>query len=229
MFRRAEENSTMATYTHRVTAPAATCIVFGPFRLLPMQRLLTQSGKPVQLGSRAFDLLVVLLERPGELISKEELMARVWPNTFVAPENLSVQIAGLRRALGDGRGGNRYIVNTPGRGYRFVAPVTVETGFPCEVEAAAPADLPTPSMSVIDRARTAEESGESEEQRNAATILRPVRESQAEAALALLKKLLGTRENGVWVIDMRALEESKGSAQTFLRLSYPAKWARPEI
>jgi DNA-binding winged helix-turn-helix (wHTH) protein len=198
----------MATDTHRVAASAATCIVFGPFRLLSMQRLLTQSGKPVPLGSRAFDLLVVMLERPGELISKEELMARVWPNTFVAPENLSVQIAGLRRALGDGRGGNRYIVNTPGRGYRFVAPVTVETGFPCEVEAAAPANLPVPSMSVIEPARSADEAGESEQQGHAVTILRPAQVNQTEAALALLKKLLGARESGVWVINVRALEGS---------------------
>jgi hypothetical protein len=112
----------------------------------------------------------------------------------------------LRRALGDGRDGNRYIVNTPGRGYRFVAPVTVETGLPCEGEAAAPANLPVPPMSVIDPARTGGEPGESEQQGHAVTILRPV--SQTEAALALLKKLLGARENGVWVIDMRALEES---------------------
>jgi DNA-binding winged helix-turn-helix (wHTH) protein len=212
MFSRKEENSTMATDTHRVIAPAATCILFGPFRLLLLQRLLTQSDKPVQVGSRAFDILVVMLERPGELISKEELMARVWPNTFVAPENLSVQIAGLRRALGDGRDGNRYIVNTPGRGYRFVAPVKVETDVSCDVEAVAPtreqANLPTPSMPVIDRPRTSDESGDSAPRRRAVTVLRPGQASQTEATLTLLKKLLGAREDGVWVIDVRALEES---------------------
>jgi hypothetical protein len=63
-------------------------------------------------------------------------------------------------------------------------------------------------MSVIDPARTASEPGESEQQGHAVTLLRPVRVSQTEAALALLKKLLGARENGVWVIDVRALEES---------------------
>jgi DNA-binding winged helix-turn-helix (wHTH) protein len=212
MFSREEESSTMATDKHRVTAPAATCILFGPFRLLSMQRLLTQSGRPVQLGSRAFDILIVMLERPGELISKEELMARVWPDTFVVPENLSVQIAGLRRALADGRGGNRYIVNTPGRGYRFVAPVTVEKDVACEVEGPAlsrePANLPAPLMPVIDRARSADEAGDGAPRRRAVTVLGPGRASQTEAALALLKKLLGVREDGVWVIDVRALEES---------------------
>src|SRR5262249_14178425 len=64
-------------------APAETA--FGPFRLLPTQFLLLEGDKPVSLGSRALEILIVLLERPGELISKQELMDRVWPNVFVAP------------------------------------------------------------------------------------------------------------------------------------------------
>ena len=75
------------------------------------------------LGSRALEILIVLLERPGELVSKQELMARVWPNVFVEPANLTVHISALRRALRDGRDGNRFIINIPGRGYSFVAPV----------------------------------------------------------------------------------------------------------
>src|SRR4029079_308711 len=63
-------------------------ILFGPFRLLPAQFLLMEGDKPVPLGSRALELLIVLLGRPGELVSKQELMARVWPNTFVEPANL---------------------------------------------------------------------------------------------------------------------------------------------
>ena len=58
-------------------------ICFGPFRLIPAQRLLLEGEKPLRLGSRALDILIALVERPGELVSKEELMARVWPNTFV--------------------------------------------------------------------------------------------------------------------------------------------------
>jgi DNA-binding winged helix-turn-helix (wHTH) protein len=101
-------------------------ILFGPFRLLPTERLLLEHDKPVGLGSRAFDILIALVERPGELLSNQELMARVWPNTFVVPANLTVHIAALRRALGDGRGGNRYLINIPGRGYQFVAPMSVQ-------------------------------------------------------------------------------------------------------
>jgi DNA-binding winged helix-turn-helix (wHTH) protein len=103
-------------------------ISFGPFRLLPAQFLLLEGNKPVPLGSRALHILIVLLERPGELVTKQELMARVWPNLFVEPANLSVHISALRRALRDGRDGNRFIINVPGRGYCFVAPVTLGGG-----------------------------------------------------------------------------------------------------
>ena len=103
------------------TAPSE--VSFGPFRLLPTQFLLLEGDRPVPLGSRALEILIVLLERAGELISKQDLMARVWPNVFVAPANLTVNISALRRTLRDGRDGNRFIINIPGRGYKFVASV----------------------------------------------------------------------------------------------------------
>jgi hypothetical protein len=80
-------------------AGAATSEVsFGPFRLLPAQFLLLEGDKPVPLGSRAMHILIVLLERPGELVSKQELMARVWPNLFVEPANLTVHVSAMRAA-----------------------------------------------------------------------------------------------------------------------------------
>jgi DNA-binding winged helix-turn-helix (wHTH) protein len=108
------------------TRVASTEVSFGPFRLLPTQFLLLEGDKPVSLGSRALALLMVLLERPGELASKQELMARVWPNVFVEPNNLTVHMSALRRTLRDGRDGNRFIINVPGRGYSFVASVAVD-------------------------------------------------------------------------------------------------------
>jgi DNA-binding winged helix-turn-helix (wHTH) protein len=104
-------------------APAK--VLFGPFCLLPTQFLLREGDKPVSLGSRALEILIALLERRGELVSKQDLMARVWPNVFVEPANLTVHMSALRRALRDGRDGHRFIVNIPGRGYRFVASVDV--------------------------------------------------------------------------------------------------------
>jgi DNA-binding winged helix-turn-helix (wHTH) protein len=100
-------------------------VLFGTFRLLLTQFLLMENDEPVPLGSRALEILIVLLERPGDLIGKQELMARVWPDVFVGPANLTVHISALRRRLRDGRDGNRFIINIPGRGYRFVAPVLV--------------------------------------------------------------------------------------------------------
>jgi DNA-binding winged helix-turn-helix (wHTH) protein len=101
---------------------SARAISFGPFRLLPAQFLLLEGDKPVPLKSRAMHILIVLLERPGQLVSRQELMDRVWPNVFVEPANLTVHMSALRRALRDGRDGNRFIINIRGRGYCFLTP-----------------------------------------------------------------------------------------------------------
>src|SRR5215470_17203029 len=105
--------------------PAESAFSFGRFRLLPVQQVLLEDEKPVRLGSRALGILTMLVEHAGELVSKDELTTRVWPDTFVEESSLRVHIAGLRRAIGDGQAGNRYVANIPGRGYRFVAPVAV--------------------------------------------------------------------------------------------------------
>ena len=104
---------------------ALTEVSFGPFRLLPSQFVLLEGDKRVPLGSRALEVLIVLLERRGRLVSNQELTTCVWPNIFVAPANLTVHISALRRALRDGQDGNRFIINVHGRGYSFVAPVAV--------------------------------------------------------------------------------------------------------
>jgi DNA-binding winged helix-turn-helix (wHTH) protein/uncharacterized membrane protein HdeD (DUF308 family) len=100
------------------------CVVFGDFRFNVPTRELLRIGShglatPVALGSRAADLLHLFLDRPGELITKSEIMDAVWPNMAVEESNLTVQVSALRRALGGGRNGARYIQTVPGRGYRF--------------------------------------------------------------------------------------------------------------
>jgi len=97
---------------------------FGRFRLVVRERVLLKDDAPVSLGSRAFDLLLALIERAGETVNREELLELVWPDVIVAKVNLRVHVAGLRRALGDDQEGNRFIVSVPGRGYRFIAPVS---------------------------------------------------------------------------------------------------------
>jgi|SRR5215470_3005220 len=100
---------------------------FGSFRIVPHARLVERNGSQVPLGGRAFDLLCVLVNRPGEVVSKGELMAKVWPELTVEESSLRFHIAQLRRALGDGLEGKRYVANVFGRGYCFVAPVGSET------------------------------------------------------------------------------------------------------
>jgi predicted ATPase/DNA-binding winged helix-turn-helix (wHTH) protein len=103
---------------------AITPLAFGAFELLAAERLLLHDGQPAQIGARALDLLIVLTERPGEVVSKRELMSRAWPDLTVDESNLRFQVAALRKALGDGRSGTRYVTNVPGRGYCFVAPLS---------------------------------------------------------------------------------------------------------
>src|SRR5215471_20716801 len=82
---------------------------FGPFRLIPAQRVLLDDGKPLRLGGRALDILITLVERAGETISREQLIAQTWPDTVVDDGALRVHVAALRKALGDGRAGRRYV------------------------------------------------------------------------------------------------------------------------
>ncbi len=96
-------------------------VTFGPFSLFPRERRLEYGGQAVKIGSRALDILIALTERAGEVVSREALVARVWPDTIVEESAPRVHVAGLRKALGEGREGARYVTNVPGRGYSFVA------------------------------------------------------------------------------------------------------------
>ena len=96
-------------------------VSFGPFHLSSAERLLKRDGRPIRLGGRALDLLIALVGRAGEVVGQRELISCIWPDVTVEDANLRVHLAALRKALGDGREGARYIVNVPGRGYSFVA------------------------------------------------------------------------------------------------------------
>jgi DNA-binding winged helix-turn-helix (wHTH) protein len=106
---------------NRLSLTAAyTTLEFDRFRVLLRQRQLVADGVPIELGSRALDLLLVLLEAHGSLVTKDELLRRVWPGIVVAEDNLKMQICALRKALGEGRD---FIRTEFGRGYRFTAAV----------------------------------------------------------------------------------------------------------
>ena len=96
---------------------------FGPFILDPVQHLLTKEGEPVSLTPKTYDTLLFLVQNSARMISKEELMSALWPDSFVEESNLTQQISMVRKALGETAGESRYVVTVPARGYRFAVPV----------------------------------------------------------------------------------------------------------
>ena len=109
---------------------------FGPFVVDPLKRRLWRAGRPVPITSKTFDVLIVLLEHRGHVVSKDELLNRVWPNTAVNENNLARQISSLRRALGQRPDQHDYVVTITGQGYRFVASVHDLLDLPLELETA---------------------------------------------------------------------------------------------
>jgi DNA-binding winged helix-turn-helix (wHTH) protein len=96
---------------------------FGPFNLDPEKRLLKKQSELVPLNSKVLDVLIVLVEENGRVLEKDELIKRLWPDSFVEEGNLSIQVSAPRKALGETPNDHQYIVTIPGRGYRFAQPV----------------------------------------------------------------------------------------------------------
>jgi predicted ATPase len=193
--------------------PLDRAIAFGPFRLLPAQQLLLEGDKPLRLGSRALSILAVLVERPGELISKEDLVARVWPDTFVEEGNLRVHMAALRRTLGDGQGGNRYVATIPGRGYRFVAPVSLLAGPEPAAKPAAAADVapnfPVSLTRMVGRADVVEVIVAQLPKRRFMTVAGPGGIGKTTVALAVADQLRASYRDGVRFIDLAPVTDPR--------------------
>src|ERR1700737_86222 len=103
-------------------------LLFGPFELSRGERVLRRDGVVLPLGSRALDILIYLVERPSEVIAKQELIDHVWPDVTVEEGSVRVHVAAIRKALGDGQFGNRYIANIKGRGNSLFANVVSGAG-----------------------------------------------------------------------------------------------------
>jgi predicted ATPase/DNA-binding winged helix-turn-helix (wHTH) protein len=130
---------------NQATSREQVIFSFGPFRLYVARRTLERSTVAVNLGGRALELLIVLIERAGEVVSKNELMTRVWPGISVDDVSLRVHIAALRKALAEGEPDARYVTTLSGRGYCFVAPVVRSN----EAESAVSARLGRESSSAL--------------------------------------------------------------------------------
>jgi predicted ATPase/DNA-binding winged helix-turn-helix (wHTH) protein len=188
-------------------------ISFGPFSLLPGRRLLLEGDKPVRLGSRALDILIALVDRPGELVGKAELIGRVWRGTFVEEGNLKFQVGALRRALGDGRGGRRYIATSAGQGYRFVAPVGVA---PAPAAASLPAaptrqnhNLPQQLTRLIGRADAVSRIVARLQRHRLLSIVGPGGIGKTSVAIAVAEASVNTYEHGVWLVDLAPLADAR--------------------
>src|SRR5437016_7531923 len=188
-------------------------ISFGPFRLLPAQRLLLEGDQPVRLGSRAFDILATLLERPGEVIVKDDLKSRAWPKTFVEDANLKIQISALRRALGDGQDGNRYIATIPGRGYNFVAPVRFEklarAPPPATIASASAHNLPLAMTRMIGREEAVATLVSRLSRERLLTVVGPGGIGKTTVALAVAERMMADYEHGVWLVDLAPLGDPR--------------------
>ena len=186
---------------------------FGPFRLYRAQKLLLEDGHPVRLGSRALDLLTALVERAGEVVAKEELVAIAWPRTIVEESSLRVHIAALRKVLGDGQAGQRYIANEPGRGYCFVAPVS-RLPIPGNAPAPAPASsstdtrlggLPARLTRMIGRDASAELLAAQLKHGRFVTLVGPGGIGKTTLAMAIAEAQTDAFEHGVCFVDLAPL------------------------
>lgn len=183
--------------------------VFGPFRLLPLERLLFDGERALRLGSRAMDLLLALLERAGEIVDKNELLAIVWPNAVVDDATLRVHLAALRKVLGDGRDGQRYITTIPGRGYGFLAPLSY-TG---QAAAAGPPgpepqhNLPVLLTRMIGRAETVQAMANQLLQLRLLCVVGPGGIGKTTVAVALATRVLRRYADGVCFVDLAPLSE----------------------
>ena len=180
---------------------------FGPFQLVPSRRLLLMEGKPVALGSRALDILIVLVGRAGEVLSNDHVIATVWPDVAIEQANLRVHIAALRKALGDGPSGNRFIVNIPGRGYCFAAPVEqqAEALGSAELPAAGPAharSLPARLTRIVGRTDMIHGIAAQIVLCRALTITGPGGIGKTTVAVAAAEAVAGSYRDGVAFVDL---------------------------
>ena len=189
-------------------------VAFGRFRVLPHRRELLADGRPVKLGGRAFDVLITLLEARGSVVSREELIRRVWPNRVVEEKNLHAQISVLRTVLGAER---ELIRTVPGHGYQFTGEIRVLSGNPDEragatmaaaqpAAALPPTNLPEPVSELIGRDDELCEILALAAHR-LVTLTGPGGIGKTRLALAAARRLLPQFADGVWLAEFSSLSD----------------------
>lgn len=187
-----------------------TVLRFGPYAFHLQQRLILEGDRPLRMGGRALDILQVLVEHAGTVVSKDELIARVWPTSVVEEISLRVHIAALRRALGDGQNGHRYIVNVPQRGYSFVAPVqadSVEALVSLETAQNPQHNLPARLTPVTGRDSIVGSLVRQLPVRRLMTLVGPGGIGKTTVALRVAELLLQHYRDGVWRVDFSVIDD----------------------
>jgi predicted ATPase/DNA-binding winged helix-turn-helix (wHTH) protein len=204
--------SWLTNYVSRARLMSDQVISFGPFRLLPTQKLLFEGDSPVRIGNRARDVLLTLISRPGELVTKEELIARVWPNTSVEESSLRLHIAALRRALGDGQAGRRYVTNIPGRGYSFVAPITNQIAKAATAASHpvphTPHNLPALATRVVGRSGVVRTLAEQLATRRLVSLVGPGGIGKTTVAIMVANEVANLYPDGVRFVDLTPIGDA---------------------
>jgi DNA-binding winged helix-turn-helix (wHTH) protein len=209
-------------------AAAYRKLKFGPFELSIGERLLRRDGVALPLGDRALDILSYLAERPGEVVAKRELMDHVWPDVTVEEGSLRVHVAAIRKALGDGQSGNRYIANIKGRGYSFVGTVvplagSTESG---NDRSGQPGKLPAQPRRMIGRDSVISEVSDRLRDERFVTLLGPGGIGKTTIALAVGRAAAEEFGGEVYLIDLESLTDPRhvaGAVATSLGLALKSK------
>lgn len=186
-------------------------ISFGPFRLSPKARLLEKDGAPLHIGGRALDILIFLAERPGEVVDKRVLIKQVWSDVNVDEGSLRFHITALRKALGGGAAGARYVVNVPGRGYCFAAPLTQAESAPAPPtnSASSVRSLPTPPAKMVGRTESIEKIATELSQHRFVTIVGPGGIGKTSVAVSAGHRQFDVLDGQVFFVDFGALRDAK--------------------
>ena len=207
---------------------------FGPFELSVSERVLRRDGRVLPLGDRALDILTYLADRPGEVIAKQELMDHVWPDVTVEEGSLRVHVAAIRKALGDGQFGNRYIANIKGRGYSFVGTVVSLAGGTenRNAEFLHQGRLPLRPIMMIGRETVVSEVTNKLRNERFVTLLGPGGIGKTTVALAVGRAVAEEFGGKVHFVDLESLTDPRhvaGAVATSLGLALKSKDASLEL